>query len=444
MQITDEQLIQEYLEKKRSGITINKECFFMPVRITGMDKTTRIDKKATTEAIKTKYPDAIEGSWEELLKWAEDNNKDLSDLFQEHIVDRPKEEFAKLDLYNGLPILKEHPENREMLNYTNLKSNPIIGSIVKPYFEGEEIWGIAKIYDLSLLDDLEKLQSTSPAVVSILDYPDEKDEKNSIIQEYPVHFNHLAFVKKGHWDQVSNKAYDANDITLNIDKEDTVVEEKVEEKVKALEENEKAEGEKFEELANEHKNLDAKENPILDEGDDQTMMTEKIEEKIKDSEEEIKDSEEEIKDSEEEIEDSEEEIEDSEEEIEDSEEEIKDEAENNLDEERAALIAHFRDAKERSHPALGVRMPYISKRENPSAVISKILKLNTHLFNPKFDVAIDSKFDKAKYELQIDAFNDLLENIEIETANEYKKAGKARNSGFVPTANQRIQVDKNF
>ena len=122
---------------------------------------------------------------------------------------------------------------------------------------------------------------------------------------------------------------------------------------------------------------------------------------------------------------------------------VDDEIENNLDEERMHLISHFKDAKERAHPSLGVKMPYISKRENPSSVISKILKFNTHLFHPKYDKSIDTAFSISNYALQIDAFNDLLNNIEIETEKAYKSNGQ-RTSGFTPTNKDFIQIDRNF
>ena len=71
-----------------------------------------------------------------------------------------------LERCQGLPVIWQHPEGA-VLNSDEL-ADRIVGTIASPYMrqDVQEVWGIAKIYDVSAasLLETEKL-STSPAVV---------------------------------------------------------------------------------------------------------------------------------------------------------------------------------------------------------------------------------------------------------------------------------------
>ena len=65
---------------------------------------------------------------------------------------------------NGLPVILEHP-GKGMLNTEEFRSR-IVGSVFLPYIQGEEVWAVAKIWDMPVAEMLETEQmSTSPGVV---------------------------------------------------------------------------------------------------------------------------------------------------------------------------------------------------------------------------------------------------------------------------------------
>ena len=72
------------------------------------------------------------------------------------------EEF--LQRCNGLTVIMDHPDN-SILDSKEFK-NRAIGSVMLPYLKGDEVWGIAKIYDDAAMEEiLEGDISTSPSVV---------------------------------------------------------------------------------------------------------------------------------------------------------------------------------------------------------------------------------------------------------------------------------------
>lgn len=65
---------------------------------------------------------------------------------------------------NGLPVILEHP-GKGMLNTEEFRSR-IVGSVFLPYILGEEVWAVAKVWDMPVAELLETEQmSTSPGVV---------------------------------------------------------------------------------------------------------------------------------------------------------------------------------------------------------------------------------------------------------------------------------------
>lgn len=67
----------------------------------------------------------------------------------------------------GLPVVWEHPpaEKGQVLDGEEF-ANRIIGSVLHPYINGEEVWGVARIFDKGAIDALSTgVPSTSPGVV---------------------------------------------------------------------------------------------------------------------------------------------------------------------------------------------------------------------------------------------------------------------------------------
>ena len=140
---------------------------------------------------------------------------------QEHVWRDPSlylnQEF--LDRCNGLTVIRDHPKS-SVLNTSEFK-NRVIGSVLLPYIKGDEVWGIAKIYDNDVMQEiLEGDVSTSPSVAF---------DRNSdnvtlttetgeplLIEGKPFLLDHIAIVtkergSKGVWD----KGGEAQGVSLN-------------------------------------------------------------------------------------------------------------------------------------------------------------------------------------------------------------------------------------
>lgn len=115
-------------------------------------------------------------------------------------IDRPFEQFSDkvfLDSCLGLPITISHPEDN--VHSGNYKDQ-VIGSIVKSYIKGKEIWGVGKIYDPRFFDTIKQgIKSTSPSVIS----NDIKQDDGTYKEDF-LNINHLAIVPEGHWDGVAS------------------------------------------------------------------------------------------------------------------------------------------------------------------------------------------------------------------------------------------------
>ena len=105
---------------------------------------------------------------------------------------------------NGLPVIMEHPK-RTLLNSDEF-TNRTIGTILLPYIEGENVMGIAKIYDESAAKMMADEQlSTSPGVL----FSDEDMAKDReklpdgsalFFEGKPILLDHVAIVPRGVWD----------------------------------------------------------------------------------------------------------------------------------------------------------------------------------------------------------------------------------------------------
>ena len=115
---------------------------------------------------------------------------------------------------NGLMVIMDHPET-QVLTTQEFKDRAV-GSILMPYIKGDEVWGIAKIYDQAAIDEiLEGEVSTSPAVVfdetaGNITLTTENGEP-LLIEGVPFLLDHIAIVtkargSKGVWDKGGDAA----------------------------------------------------------------------------------------------------------------------------------------------------------------------------------------------------------------------------------------------
>ena len=120
---------------------------------------------------------------------------------------------------NGLTVIRDHPESA-VLNSKEFKDRAI-GSVLLPYIKGDEVWGIAKIYDNDAMSEiLEGEISTSPSVAfdnnaQNVTLTTEEGEP-LLIEGKPFLLDHIAIVTKdrggkGVWD----KGGDAQGVLLN-------------------------------------------------------------------------------------------------------------------------------------------------------------------------------------------------------------------------------------
>jgi 8-oxo-dGTP pyrophosphatase MutT (NUDIX family) len=115
---------------------------------------------------------------------------------------------------SGIPIILDHPST-QILNSDEF-SKRVVGTMFLPYAKGDEVWGIAKIYDKRAqiaVNDFEL--STSPSVVfrdTKVNYNIEmEDGSNLLVEGNPSFVDHLAICEKGVWD----KGGDASGIRID-------------------------------------------------------------------------------------------------------------------------------------------------------------------------------------------------------------------------------------
>jgi hypothetical protein len=107
-----------------------------------------------------------------------------------------------LELCNGAPVIFNHPDG-DVLTSENFKEH-IIGTVIYPYLQDSEIWGIAKILDtdaaIAIIDDN---LSTSPTF--ILSKNNQKrltiDDMTVLIEDKPEQLDSLAVCATGVWDK---------------------------------------------------------------------------------------------------------------------------------------------------------------------------------------------------------------------------------------------------
>lgn len=456
--MTDLDIIKGYSNDTIQGITITPHCFFMPVRITGLGKTIRVDEATTIDNLKNALKiDDNSLKLDDLINKAKENNLNIEDYIKYCIFDRKAEDFASdeiMEVYQGMPILRGHPKvdgAPSLLSFYNLKNNPIIGTVIKAFRKNNALWGLAKVFDLKLIDEFKNYQSTSPAVYSI-----NQETPSGLIIEKPNMFNHLAFVEQGHWDQIDKEPYDISKINITKQEENFMPEddnklkdaktdeaiEKVNETevaelqkdVSELKENESKEAEKFEELAKDHNILKGDQMPEETKVDNETINVEKIEEenKVDDDIEKVDEDNEKVDEDNEKV----------------DEDEIEGENLTEEDEESSYLVDSFRKIMDEAHPSLGLKMPYLgNKRLKPSAIIHKILNSNSRFVDSKYmGILLDSSNKKTlmNYSLQIDALNSLIDNVSKASNKALREEGSGKKNHWEKTSNPNIQIDRNF
>jgi len=114
----------------------------------------------------------------------------------------------------GIPIILEHPST-QILNSDEF-SKRVVGTMFLPYIKGDEVWGVAKIYDKAAINAVNDMElSTSPSVVfrdTKVNYNIELEDGSSLLVEgKPSFVDHLAICEKGVWD----KGGDASGIRID-------------------------------------------------------------------------------------------------------------------------------------------------------------------------------------------------------------------------------------
>lgn len=123
-------------------------------------------------------------------------------------VYRPPENYLNdefLARCNGLPVIVDHPEKATL--DSKEFNDRIVGTVMLPYILGDEVWAIARIYDKTTAELMEKEQlSTSPSVV----FRNPKLENSTVtleggatllIEGTPVLLDHIAICEAGVWDK---------------------------------------------------------------------------------------------------------------------------------------------------------------------------------------------------------------------------------------------------
>jgi 8-oxo-dGTP pyrophosphatase MutT (NUDIX family) len=118
---------------------------------------------------------------------------------------------------NGIPVILEHPSS-QILNSDEFAQR-VVGTMFLPYIKGDEVWGIARVYDKNAIAMINDGQlSTSPSVIfrdTKVNYTIElEDGDHLLVEGEPSFVDHLAICEKGVWD----KGGDASGI--RIDSED--------------------------------------------------------------------------------------------------------------------------------------------------------------------------------------------------------------------------------
>lgn len=124
----------------------------------------------------------------------------------EYVYRRPENYLTPefLARCNGLPVIMQHPRGRTL--DSKEFTDRVVGSILLPYILGDEVWGVAKVYDDAAIQMMTESQlSTSPAVVfrdpKVNSKMELEDGSTLLIEGKPSLLDHLAICERGVWDK---------------------------------------------------------------------------------------------------------------------------------------------------------------------------------------------------------------------------------------------------
>lgn len=105
----------------------------------------------------------------------------------------------------GLPVIVDHPPDKAMLD-TKEFSDRAVGTVFLPFVRGEDLWCVAKIWDMPTAKMIEEEKlSTSPAVVfrdlEVNTKLTSDDGNELLIEGKPSLVDHLAICRAGVWDR---------------------------------------------------------------------------------------------------------------------------------------------------------------------------------------------------------------------------------------------------
>lgn len=115
---------------------------------------------------------------------------------------------------SGLPVIWLHPE-KNTLNSEEYAARTI-GAIAFAWIQGDEVWGMARIYDTDAATILSTRQmSTSPTVTGGDDVLINVDGEPLLLEGTPVLLDHLAICEQGVWDKLGEPTGVKSDTLLN-------------------------------------------------------------------------------------------------------------------------------------------------------------------------------------------------------------------------------------
>lgn len=405
--LRETEILNAYKLGLQSGIVEDENCFYIPVRVTGVGNTIRINENG-----------------------------------EPYVEERLKSEYFTAEVLaacSRLPVTLEHPQG-QLLSPKTIDTAKIVGLTLHAYIKDEEIWAIAKVFDKSLINLFgNEICSTSPGIACF--YVTITDDGK--VKEGPAEINHLAFVSRGHWDQkdgsvgFDNLTHERIDEMAEEIKLDDIVEPITAHKVKVdLEINPKvlavrADSEdKFPEDVKADADAPSEapadkmdssfEQAAIDEGEDIEILDDEDVEILDDEVGSDHHAQPAIDADNEEA------------------ELVISADEEKLDEERNTLLDNMREVCDKAHPALQVRMPHITQRETPRSVVSKFMRRNVAFVDAKYSkLKLDSMSDELAHEIFCSM------KASISRRSEALGSTASKRHGFVETA-RGYAVDVNF
>lgn len=130
----------------------------------------------------------------------DDKGKEISP--EEFVYRRPENYLTDdfLQRCNGLQVIMMHPP-KAVLDSKEFGKRTV-GSMMLPYIKGDEVWGIAKIYDDDAVVAMQSTHtSTSPTVLVGGRKMKMEDGTNLLVENDPTLLDHLAICARGVWDK---------------------------------------------------------------------------------------------------------------------------------------------------------------------------------------------------------------------------------------------------